>query len=72
MNTPPDGQGGDSLSRQRPGRLNAGSPGTGTCPGGVSARQGRDPVPALVTAASESTQLRLITASCLSGSNGDA
>jgi hypothetical protein len=72
VDTPPDGQGGDSLSRQRPGRLNAELPRIGTCPGGVSAPQGRDPVAALVTVASENTQLRQVTASRLSGNDHDA
>jgi hypothetical protein len=71
VHTSPDRQGGDSLSRQRPGRLDAEPARTGTCRG-VSALRGRGPVPVLVTVADESTQLRQITASCLSGSNGDA
>jgi hypothetical protein len=72
VDTPPDGQGGDSLSRQRPGRLNAESTGTGTCPGAVSALQGRDPVAALAAVASESMQLRQITASRLRSNDRDA
>ena len=72
MDTSPDGQGGGPPSRQRPGRLHAELPRTGTCLGGVSALRGRDPMAVLVTVAGEITQLRLITASCLSGSNRDA
>jgi len=68
----PDGQGGDSLSRQRPGRLNAELPRIETCLGGESALQGRVRMAALVTVASESTQLRQITASRLSGNDRDA
>jgi hypothetical protein len=72
VDTSPDGQGSGSPSRQRPGRLNAESPRIETCLGGVSALQGRDPTAVLVTVASESTQLRQITAGHLSGNDHDA
>ena len=72
MDTSPDGQGGGSLSRQRPGCLNAESPGTGTCLGAVSALQGRDPMAVLVAVAGEITQLRQVTASRLNGNDHDA
>jgi hypothetical protein len=72
VDTSPDRQCGDSLSRQRPGRLNAELPRIETYLGRVSAPQGREPMAVLVTAASESTQLRQITASYLSSNDHDA
>jgi len=72
VDTSPDGHGGGSLSRQRPGRLNAELPGIETCLGRVSALRGPDPLAVLVTVASESTQRRQITASRLSSNDRDA
>lgn len=62
MDTSHRGQGGDTLSRQRSGRLRSELHGTGTYPGGVNSRLGRDLPAVLATVTNEITQLRQIAA----------
>ena len=72
MDTSHRGQGGDTLSRQRSGRLRTELHGTGTYPGGVDARLGRDPTAVLATVVREITQLRQIAARYRHSSDRDA
>ena len=72
MHTSHRGQAGDTISRQRSGRLRSESHGTATYPGAVDARLGRDPTAVLATVANEITQLRQIAARCPHSSDRDA
>lgn len=72
MDTSHRGRAGDTISRQRCGRLHGESQGTGTYPGGVNSRPGRDLTAVLATVACEITRPRQIAANYLGSGDRDA
>jgi hypothetical protein len=72
VDTSHGGQAGDTVSRQRSSRLRSELHGTGTYPGGVNSRPGRDLTAGLATVVSEITRMRQIVVGYLDSSDRDA